>query len=44
MTFRHRWHNKNPGCGICAGVCPCGVWTIQNNPVKIPMYSTGAQA
>ena len=32
------------GCGICAGVCPCGVWTIQDNPVKIPMYSTGVQA
>ncbi|WP_366516118.1 4Fe-4S binding protein [Selenomonas sp.] len=32
------------GCGICAGVCPCGVWTLKDNPVKIPMYSTGAQA
>ena len=32
------------GCGICAGVCPCGVWTIQDNPEKIPMYSTGQQA
>lgn len=32
------------GCGICAGVCPCGVWTIQPNPEKIPMYSTGQQA
>lgn len=19
------------GCGICAGVCPCGVWTMQEN-------------
>jgi ferredoxin len=19
------------GCGICAGVCPCGVWTMKNN-------------
>ncbi|MCQ2444996.1 MAG: 4Fe-4S dicluster domain-containing protein, partial [Mailhella sp.] len=19
------------GCGICAGVCPCGVWTLYNN-------------
>ncbi len=19
------------GCGICAGVCPCGVWTLENN-------------
>ena len=32
------------GCGICAGVCPCGVWTIQDNPIKIPVYSTGVQA
>lgn len=32
------------GCGICAGVCPCGVWSISDNPEKIPMYSTGAKA
>ena len=32
------------GCGICAGVCPCGVWTIKDNPEKINMYSTGQQA
>ena len=19
------------GCGVCAGVCPCGVWTMHNN-------------
>lgn len=19
------------GCGICAGVCPCGIWTMQSN-------------
>ena len=19
------------GCGICAGVCPCGIWTLYNN-------------
>lgn len=36
--------NRCIGCGICAGVCPCGVWTIQDNPEKIPMYSTGQQA
>ena len=36
--------NRCIGCGICAGVCPCGVWTIQDNPEKIPMYSTGAKA
>ena len=32
------------GCGICAGVCPCGVWSISDNPEKISMYSTGAKA
>ena len=32
------------GCGICAGVCPCGVWSINDNPEKIAMYSTGAKA
>lgn len=31
------------GCGICAGVCPCGVWSIEDNPEKIPMYSTGSK-
>lgn len=29
------------GCGICAGVCPCGVWSIENNTEKISMYRTG---
>ena len=19
------------GCGICAGVCPCGIWTMKPN-------------
>ncbi|WP_413906959.1 4Fe-4S binding protein, partial [Candidatus Endomicrobiellum trichonymphae] len=19
------------GCGICAGVCPCGIWTMRPN-------------
>jgi NADPH-dependent glutamate synthase beta subunit-like oxidoreductase/glutamate synthase domain-containing protein 3/ferredoxin len=23
--------NKCIGCGICSGVCPCGIWTMQNN-------------
>ncbi len=32
------------GCGICAGVCPCGVWSIEDNPEPIPMYSTGDKA
>lgn len=34
--------NRCIGCGICAGVCPCGVWSINDNPEKIEMYSTGA--
>ncbi|GBR76357.1 glutamate synthase [NADPH] small chain [Candidatus Termititenax persephonae] len=21
------------GCGICAGVCPCGIWTLKDNPL-----------
>jgi ferredoxin len=36
--------NRCIGCGICAGVCPCGVWSINDNPEKIDMYSTGAKA
>ena len=28
------------GCGICAGVCPCGIWTIQQNAEPIAMYKT----
>ena len=28
------------GCGICAGVCPCGVWSINDNPEPIKMYRT----
>ena len=33
--------NRCIGCGICAGVCPCGVWSIDDNPEEIEMYSTG---
>ncbi len=22
------------GCGICAGVCPCGIWTMRDDPTK----------
>lgn len=32
--------NKCIGCGICAGVCPCGVWSINDNPEPIRMYRT----
>ena len=28
------------GCGIWAGVCPCGVWSISDNPEPIKMYRT----
>ena len=31
------------GCGICAGVCPCGIWTLKNNPEEIKMYRTKAE-
>lgn len=33
--------NRCIGCGVCAGVCPCGVWDIKDNPVDIKMYTTG---
>lgn len=26
--------NKCIGCGICAGVCPCGIWTMLSNIEK----------
>lgn len=32
--------NRCIGCGICAGVCPCGVWSISDNPEPIKMYRT----
>ena len=28
------------GCGICSAVCPCGIWTMQDNPEPIQMYRT----
>ncbi len=28
------------GCGICAGVCPCGIWTMYDNAETINMYRT----
>lgn len=31
------------GCGICAGICPCGIWTLKNNPEEIKMYRTKAE-
>ena len=32
--------DKCIGCGICAGVCPCGVWSLVDNPEPIHMYRT----
>lgn len=26
--------DKCIGCGICAGVCPCGIWTMEDNLIK----------
>jgi len=26
--------DKCIGCGICAGVCPCGIWTMEDNLAK----------
>jgi len=28
------------GCGICSGICPCGIWTMVNNAQPINMYKT----
>ena len=32
--------SKCIGCGICVGVCPCGVWNLQDNLEEIKMYRT----
>lgn len=32
--------DKCIGCGICSGVCPCGIWTMSANEEKIHMYRT----
>lgn len=32
--------DKCIGCGICAGVCPCGIWTLAPNAEPIHMYRT----
>lgn len=26
------------GCGICSGICPCGIWTMYDNAEPINMY------
>ena len=28
------------GCGICAGICPSGIWAMYPNAEAIPMYRT----
>ena len=30
--------DKCIGCGICSGVCPCGIWTIYDNAEPVNMY------
>ena len=32
--------NKCIGCGICAGICPSGIWAMYNNAEPIQMYKT----
>ncbi|WP_110954587.1 FAD-dependent oxidoreductase [Anaerosinus massiliensis] len=40
-TFEYESNSeKCIGCGICAGVCPCGIWTMSANSEKINMYRT----
>ncbi|VBB07506.1 fad-dependent pyridine nucleotide reductase signature [Lucifera butyrica] len=31
--------DKCIGCGICAGVCPCGIWTMYSNSEPILIYN-----
>ena len=30
--------NKCIGCGICAGICPCGIWAMYANAAPVNMY------
>ncbi len=32
--------DKCIGCGICAGICPCGIWSLKPNDEPIKMYRT----
>jgi putative selenate reductase len=32
--------SKCIGCGICAGICPCGIWTMYANNEPVNMYRT----
>lgn len=38
-SFRyHSDEQRCIGCGICAGVCPCGIWTMTANAEPVEMY------
>lgn len=40
-TFEYVSDNsKCIGCGICAGICPCGIWAMFNNAAPVNMYNT----
>ena len=28
------------GCGICSGICPCGIWNLSENAEPLNMYKT----
>lgn len=30
--------DKCIGCGICAGICPCGIWSMYDNAEPVNMY------
>ena len=32
--------DKCIGCGICGGICPCGIWSMYPNGEPIQMYKT----
>lgn len=36
--------NKCIGCGICAGICPCGIWSLTPNAEPIFMYKSPGAA
>lgn len=38
-TFEYVSDNKKCiGCGVCAGVCPCGIWAMHPNAQPIQVY------
>lgn len=32
------------GCGICAGICPCGIWAMEENKEPINLYKVYQRA